>query len=412
MDKIFIEGRNRLYGKIKISGMKNSVLPIIFATLLVAGDCIIENAPRVSDVENSLEILRKMGASADFVDTNTILINTKGAVPNIDNGLVSKMRASSYLMGAMLSRFGIVNIAYPGGCNFGTRPIEQHIKGFEALGAICMENSSFVYISVGKKLKSSKISLDKISVGATINMILASVLIEGTTVIENVANEPHVDDVIGFLNACGAQISRKDGKIYVSGVKSLHGVKYRIYSDMIEGMTYIACLAVSGGEIMLQNAEYDHINIISDIYRKIGINIRNDSSGLIVTRNKHIYGDNIVTSPYPGFPTDLHPQFASLLCYTENGGSIREEIFKERFGYVLELQKMGAFINKFENHIKIAPSRLHGAEVDATDLRAGAALVVAALGAEGQSIINNVIYIVRGYENMVEKLSSLGANIK
>ena len=412
MDKIIINGCNKLYGKIEISGMKNSALPIIFATLLVEGDCIIENVPRVSDVENSLLILREMGATADFVENNTVLINTKNAVPSVNNDLVSKMRASSYLMGAMLSRFGGANIAYPGGCNFGVRPIDQHIKGFEALGAVCMENNTFVYISARDGMKSSKIHLDKISVGATINMILASVFLDGETVIENVAREPHVEDVIGFLNVCGAKISRKDDKIYVCGVKRLHSQKYRIYSDMIEAMTYIACLGATNGKIMLQNVEYDHIITINNIYKKIGFRLRNDLNGVIITREDKIYGVDIITSPYPGFPTDLHPQFTSLLCYTENGGSIREEIFKERFNYTLELKKMGARIDRLGSSVCVRPSRLHGSEVNTTDLRAGAALVVAALGAEGCSVINNVIYIVRGYENMVQKLSSIGANIK
>ena len=412
MSRIFVNGGQKLNGKIKISGMKNSALPIIFACLLVDGDCIIENIPRVSDVENSLTILRKMGANAEFIDENTVFINTKHAsFSKIDNDLVSKMRASSYLMGTMLSRFGKISMAYPGGCNFGSRPIEQHLKGFEALGAICIETGESIDIFIKEKMKSCKLSLDKISVGATINIILASVFLDGITVIENVAKEPHVDDLISFLNLCGAKILRRDNLIFVEGVKKLHGVKYKIYSDMIEALTYITCVGAAGGELLLDSIEKEHIAILSQLFDKMDIKISFDKNQALVRPNR-LHGANIITDPYPAFPTDLHPQFASLLCYTDDGGSIKENIFPGRFGYVSELKKMGAKIDKNMNTVIIKPSRLHGTDLDATDLRAGAALVVAALGAEGNSIINNVRYIVRGYENMVEKLSSVGASIK
>ena len=412
MSQILVNGERKLKGKIKISGMKNSALPIIFACLLVDGECILDNIPRVSDVYNALAILRKMGAYAEFIEANTVSINTKNAEPyNIDNDLVSKMRASSYLMGTMLSRFGCVSMAYPGGCNFGSRPIEQHLNGFKALGAICVEENNHISVFSKEKMKNCKFHLDKISVGATINIIMASVFLDGITVIENVAKEPHVDDLIAFLNSCGAKICRYKNIIFVEGVKRLFATRYRIYSDMIEALTYVTCVGVAGGELMLESIEKEHIYFLSRLFSKMGIEIKENIGGLrVIACNLH--GANVVTDPYPAFPTDLHPQFASLLCYTDIGGTIKEKIFPGRFAYVSELQKMGASINKNKNTVKITPSKLHGSVLDATDLRAGAALVVAALGAEGDSIINNVRYIVRGYENMVEKLSSVGANIK
>ena len=414
MDKLFIQGKERLYGSIKISGMKNSALPIIFASLLTGGECVISNVPVVSDVYNALKIISDMGAEIRFDNVHTVRINTNNIDPSyLDMSLVSKMRASSYLMGVILALCGRVSMAYPGGCNFGSRPIDEHLRGFEIMGAHCIEEEGYVEITTDKKLKSAEITLDKISVGATINMILASVLTEGTTVICNTAREPHVDDVIFFLNKCGADITRIDSKIIINGVRSLKGAEHRIYSDMIESLTYIACVGVAKGSVILDNAPNESLYGYFKMFESMGIHIKPlGYEKLSVTSSERIYGYNVRTVPYPGFPTDFHPQFSSLLCFTEDGGSVEETIFPGRFAYVNELVKMGARINKNGDVVYISPSDMIGAETDATDLRAGAALVVASLGASGESFINNIGYILRGYEDIVGKLSNVGAIIK
>ena len=413
MEKIVVTGGNELFGEINIGGMKNSALPIIFSTILVGDECIIDNIPLVSDVFNALEILKEMGAHIEFIDKHKVLINTKylsNEIKGFDK--ISKMRASSYLMGTMLARFHKALLPMPGGCNFGVRPIEQHLKGFMALGAYANEENGYISIEAKNSLKSTKITLDKISVGATINIVLASVFLDGTTVIENVAIEPHVDDVIQFLNQCGARIIRHNRSIYCEGVKKLHGIEYRIYPDMIESLTYMSFLGATRGDITLNGINYEHIKYVCDIYAKMGYKIYSSNESVRAVVDFKLIGASIITAPYPLFPTDLHPQFASLLCFTKNGGIIKEEIFPTRFAYVLELQKMGAIIKREANIAHIFPSKLCGAEVDATDLRAGASLVCSALGASGESTINNVNYIVRGYEDIVGKIASLGGKIK
>ena len=413
MEKIVIEGGNELRGEVKIGGMKNSALPIIYATILVQEECIIENVPMVSDVINSLEILRQMGACAEFIEDDKIKINTKYLSSEIKGyDKISKMRASSYLMGTMLARFNKAFLPMPGGCNFGVRPIEQHLKGFEALGATTSEEEGFVSINVSNHLKSTKITLDKISVGATINIVLASVFLDGETIIENVAIEPHVDDLICFLNISGAKIVRKGRKIYVNGVKRLHGATYKIYPDMIESLTYMTFVGAARGDITLFGVNYEHIRFCADIFMGMGYKIENKGDMVRVTVSKTLDGTSVVTLPYPGFPTDLHPQFAALLCFTRSGGIIKEEIFPSRFAYVNELKKMGAKISREESTAHIFPSQIYGADIDATDLRAGASLVCAALGANGKSTIKNVNYIVRGYQDITSKVSLIGGKIK
>ena len=412
MEKIVIEGGNELRGEVKIGGMKNSALPIIYATILVQEECIIENVPMVSDVINSLEILRQMGAYAEFIGEDRIKINTKylsGEIKGHDK--ISKMRASSYLMGTMLARFNKAFLPMPGGCNFGVRPIEQHLKGFETLGATTSGQEGYVSINVLNSLKSTKITLDKISVGATINIVLASVFLAGETVIENAAIEPHVDDLICFLNACGAKIARKDRKIYVNGVKKLHGTTYKIYPDMIESLTYMTFVGATRGDITLCGVNYEHIRFCADIFTGMGYKIENYGDKVRVCVNSILNGARVVTLPYPFFPTDLHPQFAALLCFTRDGGVIKEEVFPSRFAYVYELMKMGAKISREDNVAYIFPSQMHGADIDATDLRAGASLICAALGANGKSTIKNVNYIVRGYQDITTKVSLIGGKI-
>ena len=410
--KLIIDGGYPLKGEASISGMKNSALPIIYATILIQDECIIHNVPRVSDVFNSLEILKNMGAEVEF-EGNTLIINTKDLQSEIKGeNLISKMRASYYLMGTMLSRFGKAEMIMPGGCNFGKRPIELHLKAFSLLGAQVNADDEFVSIIATKKLESTKITLDKISVGATINIVLACVLLDGISVIDNVAIEPHVDDLIRFLNLAGAKIVRYGRTIYCEGVKKLHSVEYKIFPDMIEALTYMTFVGACSGDINLSGVNHEHIKYTCDIFQGMGYIIDACYDEMRVKVSNKLKGVSIETNPYPLFPTDLHPQYASLLCFTENGGTIKENVFPTRFAYLNELLKAGAKFKRINDAVEIFPSELTPATLDATDLRAGAALVCAALATNGKSTINNVNYIVRGYESLVLKITSIGGKIK
>ena len=412
MEKIVVNGGYPLLGSIKVSGMKNSVLPILYASILVKDEVIIHNVPRVSDVHNSLEILKSMGAVAEFCDYNSVKINCKNASnSSIREDLIGKMRASSYLMGVMLSRFGEVDIPMPGGCNFGARPIDLHLKGFGALGGECREEDGRIRIVSKKKLKSNKITLDKISVGATINMVLASALLEGTTQIDNCAKEPHVDDLIGFLNCCGAKIKRVDTTIVCHGVKALHGGEYTVFPDMIEALTYVCAVGICRGAVQICGVNLSHISSQLPLFCGMGFKIDAGKDSLLVSAQR-VNGASVVTAPYPLFPTDIHPQFAALLCFANEGGQITDDVFPTRFAYVPELLKMGADIRQIGNSVIVSKSNMKCASLDATDLRAGAALALAAMGAEGISTISNVNYIVRGYESFTEKLANIGGRIK
>ncbi len=411
--RLLVDGGSKLNGEVLISGMKNSALPIIYATILIQEECVIHNIPLVSDVFYSVEILKKMGAEAEFRDRNTLIINTKNLQSDIKGyDLISKMRASYYLMGAMLSRFGKAEMVMPGGCNFGFRPIELHLNAFSLLGAQVKAGNEFVSINAPKKLKSTKITLDKISVGATINIVLACALLDGITVIDNVAIEPHVDDLIRFLNLAGAKIVRYGRRIYCEGVKKLHSVEYKIFPDMIEALTYMTFVGATGGDINLSGVNYEHLKYVCDIFKGMGYQIDSYYDEIRVKVLKKLAGTSVETNPYPLFPTDLHPQFAALLCFTKDGGSIKENVFPTRFAYVEELKKTGVRIQRLDSSVEILPSKLNPAVFDATDLRAGAALACLSLAIEGTSVINNVNYIVRGYESLVDKITSIGGKIK
>ena len=413
MNALSIIGKERLKGEIKISRMKNSALPIIFACALVKAPCVLRNIPRVSDVEKAIELLNSMGAIAEFIDSNTLFIDTKTMSCEIKcPQLISQMRASSYLMGVLLSRFGEVNMPFPGGCNFGSRPIDLHIKGFRDLGAICQISDEIISIKTIKKLNSTKITLDKISVGATINMVLATCMLEGTSEIINVAKEPHVDDLISFLCSCGAKIKRVGNSIIVNGVSSLNSTDYTILPDTIEALTYLTFLGITMGELTLTNVVTSQLKCGTRVLDKMGMKIKFNNDQLHAVVDSKLKGQVVITEPYPGFPTDLHPQFASLLCFCSTPGAIIEKVFPTRFQYVNELKKASVTIVNVGNTVYTQPSKTKSCTLDATDLRAGAALVALALGTEGKCIINNVNYIVRGYENLVEKLTSVGGNIK
>ncbi len=417
MDKLIIRGGKPLYGDVNISGMKNSALPVIFGTIVANDICVIENVPDVSDIALALDTLRSIGAKVRFETTDTVLIDTREVTmksPPME--FVGKMRGSTYLIGAMLGRFGEAVVGYPGGCDFGVRPIDQHIKGFEALGAkVGYDDTGRLHAIAEQGLHGNMIYFDIASVGATINVMLAAAFAEGTTVIENAAKEPHIVDMASFLNACGADISGAGtGMIRVRGVKALHGCHYELAPDMIEAGTYMAAVAAAGGRVTVRRVIPKHMESITQKLREIGVEVESDDDSITVTSDRTYRSTSIRTNPYPGFPTDMQPQFGALLCTSQGIGSISEGIFGgNRFKYVEELKKMGADIVVVDNtaHITGVPT-LKGTAVRGCDLRAGAALVIAALGADGESTITGIEYMERGYEDIVSKLRALGANIQ
>ena len=414
-DKIIINGRNRLFGNIDVSGMKNAALPIIFATILTKNKCVIENLPPVSDVTLSLEILREMGASVRFLDPTTVEINTasfcQGLAPF---DLVSKMRGSTYLIGAELGRFGKASVNYPGGCDFGVRPIDQHIKGFEALGAKVWRENGYIHADAGNGLVGNSVYFDVTSVGATVNVILASVLADGMTVIENAAREPHIVDLANFFNTCGANITGAGtGVIKIRGVRELHGCTYTIIPDMIEAGTFMVAAATVGGRINVTNVIPKHMETVSTKLMEMGAAIEEHDDSITVTSDGHLNSVNIKTLPYPGFPTDMHPQFGAALCFATGTGMITEGIWENRFRYTDELRKMGAdILVEGKAATFLGNSHMSGARVTAVDLRGGAAVLIAALAAEGVSEITGIDVIKRGYYNIVGKLKAIGADIR
>lgn len=415
--KMIIQGGRPLYGEIPVSGMKNAALPILYATVLVGDVCTLENIPGVSDIATSLELLRQMGAQITYLAPTTVRIDTtyikQGAAPD---ELVRKMRASSYLLGAELGRFGKTRIAWPGGCDFGgQRPLNLHLKGFAALGAKTDNEGGFISAEVEETLHGSAVYLDIASVGATVNMILAATLTDGTTVIDNAAREPHIVDLANFLNACGANITGAGtSTIKIHGVASLRGCTYTIIPDMIEAGTYMVATAATGGCVRIRSVIPKHVESITIKLCEMGVEVIEEDDSIVVKSTGRLNNVNIQTLYYPGFPTDMHPQFGALLCIANGIGHIHESIWTNRFRYVEELSKMGATImlDSAQNATFVGVEQLTGAVVEATDLRAGAALIVAGLAAVGTTEIRGVNYIKRGYDGIVEKLQGLGAEIR
>ncbi|MDO5445243.1 MAG: UDP-N-acetylglucosamine 1-carboxyvinyltransferase [Eubacteriales bacterium] len=415
MEKYVIKGGKPLKGEVTISGAKNAAVAIIPASLLVKGVCRIENMPHISDTDMLLTILKELGAKVRFIDNSTIDIDcTNVEFGNAPFDLMRKIRASYYLIGAMLGRFGKAKTTMPGGCNFGCRPIDQHIKGMEALGAEINVKNGFVYAAAPEgKLHGSFIYLDKVSVGATMNIILASVLATGRTIIENAAREPHIVDLANFLNSMGADVrGAGTDTIKVNGVESLHGGTYAIIPDQIEAGTYMVAAAATKGEVLIKNVIPKHLECISEKLRETGTIVQNFEDSVLVRASGNLRKVNIKTLPYPGFPTDMQPQMATLLCQAEGTSVITEGIYDNRFKYAAELNKMGANVN-VEGKMAIIEGghSLTGAPVMACDLRAGAAMVIAGLCANGETEIEDIHYIERGYEDFVEKLRRLGADI-
>ena len=415
MDKYVINGGKRLYGEVEISGAKNAAVAIIPAAMMVNGVCRIENLPQISDTDKLLQILTLMGAKVRLVNPTTVDIDcTNVTLSDRIFSLTRSIRASYYLIGSMLGRFGKARTTMPGGCNFGVRPIDQHIKGMKALGASISIGRGLINAEARDgRLKGAKIYLDKVSVGATINIMIAATMAKGLTVIENVAREPHIVDLANFLNSMGADI-RGAGTdvIKVRGVDALHGGTYSLIPDQIEAGTYMAAVAGAGGEVRINNVIPRHLECISAKLREMGVEVEESWDSITVRRTAPLERVNVKTQPYPGFPTDMQPQITTVLCLAEGTSVVTEGVWDNRYKYVNELRKMGAEITVSGKTAIIEGVRtLTGAPVAACDLRAGAAMVVAGLCAEGVTTIEDVEFIERGYQDIVGKLRALGADI-
>ena len=415
MDKYIIKGGKPLYGEVEISGAKNAAVAIIPAALMVEGVCRIENIPQISDADMLLTILSEMGAKVRSINISTVEIDcTSVRKDGAPYDLMRKIRASYYLIGAMLGRFGSAKTTMPGGCNFGVRPIDQHIKGMTALGAQIEVKGGFVYAEAPNGLlNGNKIYLDKVSVGATMNIMIAASKAQGKTTIENAAREPHIVDLANFLNSMGADVrGAGTDTIKVYGVEKLHGGTYSIIPDQIEAGTYMAAVAAAGGEITIKNVIPKHLDCISAKLREMGVEIDEYPDSVVVRRNGKLLRANIKTQPYPGFPTDMQPQISTVLCLAEGTSVVTEGVWDNRYKYISELKKLGVEAQVDGKTAVIeGVSFLTGAPVVACDLRAGAAVVIAGLCARGETIVEEVSYIERGYQDLVGKLNSLGADI-
>lgn len=414
MEKLIIKGGTRLHGEVTISGAKNAAVAILPATLLINGVCTIENLPNISDVQIQCKILEQLGAKIDWISNNSARIDTTNITSyKAPLDMTSKFRASYYLIGALLGRCHNVEVGMPGGCKLGARPIDQHIKGFEALGAT-VDVANGKVVASANKLNGSSIYMDTISVGATINIMLAAVLAEGTTTIDNAAREPHVVDVANFLNTMGADIRGAGTDIIkINGVKSLKGgTTYSVVPDQIEAGTFMLAAIASKGDIVLKNCISEHLDCLTAKIIEMGGNVEESGDEIRVWCDKRPLKTSIKTAPYPGFPTDLQAQLGVVLSIADGTSIISENIWESRFQYTYELNKMGAKITaQGKTAFFEGIESLSGAPVCATDLRAGAALIIAGIIANGTTELSNLEHIDRGYENIEMKFRNLGANI-
>lgn len=416
MEKFIVHGPSRLTGEVTISGAKNAAVAIIPATLLVKGKCHLENVPDISDIRAYYEILKSLGSKIEFINQHEVVIdntNVNHAIASYE--LTSKFRASYYLIGSLIGRFDDVQISLPGGCNLGARPIDQHIKAFEKLGAKVEVKRGNVYTTKTERLKGSTIFLDVVSVGATINAILAATLADGVTTIENAAKEPHVVDLANFLNSMGAKIKGAGtDSIKIVGVDHLEQVSsYSIIPDQIETGTFMVAAAVTKGDLLIKNCIPKHMEPITSKLIEAGATVEETESSIHVKMDKRPSAFSLKTMPYPGFPTDMQPQMSLLLCLCDGTGIIVESIWESRFQYTDELAKMGADISAHGTTAIIkGVDQLYSAPVKAHDLRAGAAMIIAGLVAEGDTEVTNIYHILRGYEDIVGKFNSIGANIE
>lgn len=413
MEQYVIKGGNPLYGEVEIGGAKNAALAILAAAIMTDETVTIDNLPNVRDINVLLQAIEEIGAHVERVDIHKVKINgsfIRGV--NVDNEFIRRIRASYYLIGALLGKYKHAEVALPGGCDIGSRPIDLHMKGFRSMGAD-IDIAHGLVIARAKELKGTHIYMDKVSVGATINIMMAAAMADGKTVIENAAKEPHVVDVANFLNSMGANI-RGAGTdvIRIVGVEKLHASEYSVIPDQIEAGTFMFAVAAAGGNVLVKNVIPKHLEATTAKLLEVGCQVEEFDDSVRVISDGHLKHTQVTTLPYPGFPTDMQPQMAVLLGIAEGTSTVTESIFENRFKYVDELTRMGADI-KVESNIAIISGvkRYTGARVNAPDLRAGAALVIAGLAAEGITVVDDIYYIQRGYEALEEKLTKIGAKI-
>ena len=413
MEQYVIKGGNPLYGEVEIGGAKNAALAILAAAIMTDETVTIDNLPNVRDINVLLQAIEEIGAHVERVDIHKVKINgsfIRGV--NVDNEFIRRIRASYYLIGALLGKYKHAEVALPGGCDIGSRPIDLHMKGFRSMGAD-IDIAHGLVIARAKELKGTHIYMDKVSVGATINIMMAAAMADGKTVIENAAKEPHVVDVANFLNSMGANI-RGAGTdvIRIVGVEKLHATEYSVIPDQIEAGTFMFAVAAAGGNVLVKNVIPKHLEATTAKLLEVGCQVEEFDDSVRVISDGHLKHTQVTTLPYPGFPTDMQPQMAVLLGIAEGTSTVTESIFENRFKYVDELTRMGADI-KVESNIAIinGVKRYTGARVNAPDLRAGAALVIAGLAAEGITVVDDIYYIQRGYEALDEKLTKIGAKI-
>lgn len=413
MEQYVIKGGNPLYGEVEIGGAKNAALAILAAAIMTDETVTIDNLPNVRDINVLLQAIEEIGAHVESVDIHKVKINgsfIRGV--NVDNEFIRRIRASYYLIGALLGKYKHAEVALPGGCDIGSRPIDLHMKGFRSMGAD-IDIAHGLVIARAKELKGTHIYMDKVSVGATINIMMAAAMADGKTVIENAAKEPHVVDVANFLNSMGANI-RGAGTdvIRIVGVEKLHATEYSVIPDQIEAGTFMFAVAATGGNVLVKDVIPKHLEATTAKLLEVGCQVEEFDDSVRVISDGHLKHTQVTTLPYPGFPTDMQPQMAVLLGIAEGTSTVTESIFENRFKYVDELTRMGADI-KVESNIAIISGvkRYTGARVNAPDLRAGAALVIAGLAADGITVVDDIYYIQRGYEALEEKLTKIGAKI-
>lgn len=414
MEQYIIKGGNPLVGEVEIGGAKNAALAILAAAVMTDETVIIENLPDVRDTNVLIQAMKSIGVVVEHLNRHSVKINASMITGlTIDAGYIKKIRASYYMLGSLLAKYHRAQVALPGGCNIGSRPIDQHIKGFKALGSDVKISHGLISVDA-KRLVGSHIYLDVVTVGATINIMMAAAMADGKTIIENAAKEPHVVDVANFLNSMGANIKGAGTDVIrIKGVEKLHGTTYSIIPDQIEAGTFMFGAAITKGDIMIKNVIPKHLESISAKLLEMGCEVEEFDDALRVVAARRLQHTHVKTLPYPGFPTDMQPQIAAALSLAQGTSIVTESIFENRFKYVDELNRMGASI-KVEGNTAIIEGveRLSGAQITAPDLRAGAALVLAALSADGVSLIDDIMYIERGYEDFPQKLESLGAMIE
>ncbi|WP_394238544.1 UDP-N-acetylglucosamine 1-carboxyvinyltransferase [Niallia oryzisoli] len=415
MEKIIVRGGKRLSGTVKVEGAKNAVLPVIAATLLASdGKSVIRDVPTLSDVYTINEVLRFLGAEVAFKDNTVIVDASEELKVEAPFEYVRKMRASVLVMGSLLARNGRARVALPGGCAIGSRPIDQHLKGFEAMGATVKVGNGFIEAEVDGRLHGAKIYLDFPSVGATENIMMAAVLAEGTTIIDNVAKEPEIVDLANFLNKMGAKVKGAGtGTIKIEGVNVLFGADHNIIPDRIEAGTFMVAAAITGGDVLVKGAVPEHLTSLIAKMEEMGVKIIEEAEGLRIIGTDNLKAVDIKTMPHPGFPTDMQSQMMALLLQAKGTSMITETVFENRFMHVEEFRRMNADLKIEGRSVVInGPANLQGAEVSATDLRAAAALIVSGLVADGMTRVTELKHLDRGYVNFHEKLASLGADIE